>query len=231
MALPLRVADEIIGVLDVQSLASNAFQEEDIEVLSTLADQVAIAIQNAQSYERTQQLLREAQRTSGSFVGDAWRILRGQEEAVIGYRLIENKLTLLQEPLSSVPINKAIASKQAVQENGEKATLAIPIRLHDEVIGVMDIRVPNAHEWETDEVDIAQAVAERLSLALESTLLLKSTQRRAEIERITADISGKIGATAEFDSILRTAAEELSRVLGGSEVLVQLHSEVLEDEV
>ena len=66
---------------------------------------------------------------------------------------------------------------------------------------------------------------------LESTLLLKSTQRRAEIERITADISGKIGATAQFDSILRTAAEELSRVLGGSEVLVQLHSEALGEEV
>ena len=231
MALPLRAANEIIGVLDVQSITSNAFQEEDIEVLSTLADQVAIAIQNAQSYETTQQLLMEAQRTSGSFVTDAWRILRDQEEAVIGYRLVENRLTILDKPLSSTPISRAIATKQVVQENGEKATLAIPIRLHNEVIGVMDIRVPNAHEWETDEVDIAQAVAERLSLALESTLLLKSTQRRAEIERITADISGKIGATAQFDSILRTAAEELSRVLGGSEVLVQLHSEALGEEV
>jgi GAF domain-containing protein len=231
MALPLRVANEIIGVLDVQSITSNAFQQEDIEVLSTLADQVATAIQNAQSYETTQQLLMEAQRTSGSFVTDAWRILRDQEAAVIGYRLVENRLSLLDKPLSSTPISQAIATKQVVQENGEKATLAIPIRLHNEVIGVMDIRVPNAHEWETDEVDIAEAVAERLSLALESTLLLKSTQRRAEIERITADISGKIGATAQFDSILRTAAEELSRVLGGSEVLVQLHSEVLDEEV
>jgi GAF domain-containing protein len=230
MALPLRVADQIIGVLDVQSITSNAFQDEDIEVLSTLADQVAIAIQNSRSYETTQGLLKEAQRTSGSILSDAWRILQAQEEAVIGYRLAENKLSLLNSPLSSAPINKAISSKQIVKENGEKATLAIPIRLHDEVIGIMDIRVPNAHEWDTDEVDIAQAVAERLSLALESSLLLKSTQRRAEIERITADISGKIGATAEFDSILRTAAEELSRALGGSDVLVQLHSETLEEE-
>lgn len=230
MALPLRVADEIIGVLDVQSTTSNAFQEEDIEVLSTLADQVAIAIQNAQSYEKTQQFLKEAQRASGSFMDDAWRILQTQETPVVGYRVAENKLALLDQPLSSALINKAISTNKIVKENGEKATLAIPIRLHDKVIGVMDIRVPNTHDWDTDEVDIAQAVAERLSLALESSLLLKSTQRRAEIERITADISGKIGATAQFDSILRTAAEELSRVLGGSEVLVQLHSEMLEEE-
>lgn len=231
MALPLRVADEIIGVLDVQSTTSNAFREEDIDVLSTLADQVAIAIQNARSYDTTQQLLKEAQRASGSFIGDAWRILQAQEATPIGYRVAENKLTLLATPLSSALINEAISGKKVVKENGQKATLAIPIRLHDEVIGVMDIQVPYTHEWETDEVDIAQAVAERLSLALESSLLLKSTQRRAEIERITADISGKIGATTQFDSILRTAAEELSRVLGGSEVLVQLHSDALEDEV
>jgi transcriptional regulator with GAF, ATPase, and Fis domain len=111
-----------------------------------------------------------------------------------------------------------------VTESGENATLSIPIRLRDTVIGVMDIRVPDEHEWDTDEVDVAEAVAERLSLALEASLLLKSTQRQAEIERITADISTKIGATTQFDSILRTAAEELSRVLGGSEVLVQIQS-------
>lgn len=230
MALPLRAADEIIGVLDVQSSTSNAFQDEDIEVLSTLADQVAIAIQNSRSYETTQSLLKEAQRTSGSILGNAWRTLQTQEDTVIGYRVAEDKLDALNSPLSSTLINKAISSKQIVKEDGERASLAVPIRIHDEVIGVMDIRVPNAHEWENDEVDIAQAVAERLSLALESSLLLRSTRRRAEIERITADISGKIGATAQFDSILRTAAEELSRVLGGSEVLVQLHGETLEEE-
>ena len=106
--------------------------------------------------------------------------------------------------------------------------LAIPIRLRDEVIGVMDIQIPHAHEWDADEVDIAQAVAERLSLALESALLLRSTRRRAEIERITADITGRIGATTQFDSILRTAAEELSRALGGSDVLIQIQPETVE---
>ena len=92
----------------------------------------------------------------------------------------------------------------------------------------MDIRMPEEYDWDEDDIDIAEAVAERLSLSLESSLLLKSTQRRAEIERITADISGRIGAATEFDAILRTAAEELSRVLGGSEVVVQIQPEALE---
>jgi GAF domain-containing protein len=229
MALPLRVGDEIIGVLDIQSIISNAFQEEDIEVLSTLADQVSIAIQNARSFETSQQLLKEAQRVSGSFLRESWRVLQTQEES-LGYQISANKLTPLSKPLASAQIKQAMIAKATVRASGETSTLSVPIRLRDQVIGVLDIRVPDEYEWDADEVDVAEAVAERLSLALEASLLLKSTQRQAEIERITADISTKIGATTQFDSILRTAAEELSRVLGGSDVVVQIQSDVLEAE-
>ena len=160
---------------------------------------------------------------------ESWKVLQGRDEN-IGYQFYENKLKQLSKPVTSAQINKAIARNETVHESGETATLAVPIRLRNEVIGVLNIRVPDEHEWDSDEIDVAEAVAERLSLALESSLLLKSTQRQAEIERITADISAKIGATAQFDSILRTAAEELSRVLGGSEVLVQLQSSTLEEQ-
>jgi GAF domain-containing protein len=221
MALPLRIKDEVIGVLDVQSIEPNAFQQDDIEILSTLADQVSIAIQNSRSFEETQQLLQEAQKVSSSYLQDAWQVLQS-EETHVGYRVSEGELQVFTKPLSSVHVKKAIESKQTVTESGKSATLTVPIRLRNEVIGVMDIHTPTEHEWDTDEVDIAEAVAERLSLALETSLLLKSTQRRAELERVTAEISDKIGSTTQFDAILRTAAEELSRVLGGSDVLVQI---------
>lgn len=227
MALPLRAGDEIIGVLDVQSIISNAFQEEDIEVLSTLADQVAIAIQNARTYEKMQELLEQAQKMSGVHVRDAWRLLQS-EEITAGFRIAGEQVNRLTHPLTTAHVKKAITEQQTVVEDGKDASLAIPIRLRNEVIGVMDIRAHDEHEWDEDEVDIAEAVADRLSLALETSLLLKSTQRRVELERITADISDKIGATTQFDSILRTAAEELSRVLGGSEVLVQIQPDTLE---
>jgi GAF domain-containing protein len=227
MTLPLHIADEVVGALDVQSTEANAFQQEDIEVLSTLADQVSIAIQNARSYEAVQGLLQEAQKVSGSYLRDSWQLLQSQEESV-GYQASGDALKPLTSPITSPQVERAVAGKATIAENGDSATLVIPIRLRGEVIGVMDIRAREEHEWDEDEVDIAEAVAERLSLALETSLLLKSTQRRAELERITADIAGRIGATTQFESILRTAAEELSRVLGGSEVLVQIQPDALE---
>ena len=47
MALPLSAGDQIIGALDVQSKDPNAFDDEDILVLQTMADQLAVAIENA----------------------------------------------------------------------------------------------------------------------------------------------------------------------------------------
>ncbi|PWB78027.1 MAG: hypothetical protein C3F07_01580 [Anaerolineales bacterium] len=226
MALPLRIADQIIGVLDIQSIEPNAFQQEDVEVLVTLADQVAIAIQNARTYETMQKLLEKAQEASGVYQMDVWKILQSQNER-IGYQVAGDEVRPLARPISSTASQKAVNTRQTIIETGETARLAVPIRMRDDVIGVMDIHLNEEHDWDEDEVDIAEAVADRLSLALETSLLLKSTQRRAEIERITADISGRIGATSQFDSILRTAAEELSRVLGGSEVLVQIQPDVL----
>jgi GAF domain-containing protein len=223
MALPLRVSGNLIGVLDVQSTESNAFNEEDIEILSTLADQVAIAIQNSRSYETTQKFLEEAQRTSGSYLQDSWRVLRSQNE-VVGYSISGSNLKPLGNNMETTSLSKVAERGASVVEHGEHANLAVPIWLAGNIVGVVNVQLPETHEWEADEIDIAEAVADRLSLALESATLLEATQKRAEIERLTADITGKIGSTTQFDSIIRTAAEELSRVLGGSDVLVQIQT-------
>jgi len=59
LTVPVRVGEETIGVLDVQSPQLNAFDEEDVIVMQTLADQVAVAIQNARLYEAVQRELIE----------------------------------------------------------------------------------------------------------------------------------------------------------------------------
>lgn len=221
LGLPLRVGGEIIGVLDVQSKQANAFLPEDIDVLSTLADQVTIAIQNARSFEVTQQLLREAQKTSSSYLHESWRVLQSQEPHT-GYQVLANTLKRLSQPIASPQISRAIASRETVAETGEKPVMVVPIRLRNDVIGVINIRLSEEHSIDPDDVDITEAIAERLSLAIETALLLKTTQHRADIERVTSEISGRISSATQFETILRTAAEELSRALGGSDVIVQL---------
>ena len=50
LAIPLKVGDKVVGALDVQSRRKNAFQPQDIQVLQILADQLAIAVFDAQLF-------------------------------------------------------------------------------------------------------------------------------------------------------------------------------------
>ena len=57
LAVPIKRKEEIIGVLDVQSVEFDAFGRDDVSFLQTLADQLAIAIENARLYQQTDEIL------------------------------------------------------------------------------------------------------------------------------------------------------------------------------
>jgi GAF domain-containing protein len=225
MALPLRVAGEMIGVLDVQSAEQNAFTQDDTQVLTTLADQVAIAIQNVLSIGTTQQLLAESQRVAGGYIQNAWQLLRSTNKR-IGYHFSATSLKPLDKPIDSPQILQALREGRVIATGGKKASMTVPIRLRGEIIGAMELRAPQGHAWHSDEIDIAEAVSERLSLAIETATVIESTQRRAALEQVTSEMSSKISTSTRIESILRTTAEELSRAFGGSDVLVQIQPSV-----
>ena len=229
IALPLQYSGQIIGALDVQSTESNAFGQDDVEALSTLADQVAVTINNTLILEEARKSLSESQSTFNKLTRESWKVMRPKSLG-LGYQSAGSIITQLEHPLEGETIQEAIAKDKTVISNEANASsnLTIPIRLRGQVVGVMSLRTHKNRKLSSDEADIAEAVTERLSLAIETAVLLQSTQHRADIERITTDISSKIGASTRFETILQTAAQELSRALGGSDVLVQIEPASIE---
>ncbi len=57
MALPLTIGDRVLGALDVQSNKPGVFTPTDVSILSILADQLAVAINNADQFTSTQDML------------------------------------------------------------------------------------------------------------------------------------------------------------------------------
>ncbi|HCB01162.1 MAG TPA: hypothetical protein DEP19_02155 [Anaerolineae bacterium] len=229
MALPLRYAGEIIGALDVQSTEPNAFSQDDVDVLFTLADQVAVAINNARTIEEAQNALEEAQIAIRKSTLEAWQVLRPKNLRV-GMELKESAVKTLEKPLQGEHIQEALSKGKTVFTNGneKESKLAIPIRLRGEVVGIVIINVRNQRELSQDDIEIAESISERLSLAIENATLLQAAQYRADLERVTTDITSRIGASTRFETILQTAAQELSKALGGSDVLVQIEPVALE---
>ena len=64
LAVPIKYGTGVLGVLDIQSTQVNAFDETDVFVVETLADQLAVAVHNAQLYQKARELatLEERQR-------------------------------------------------------------------------------------------------------------------------------------------------------------------------
>lgn len=228
IALPLRYAGQTIGALDVQSVEPNAFSQEDIEVLTTLANQVAVAINNALTIEEAQKSLSEAQSAIGEIAQEAWQVLRPAKLG-LGFAYTESGVTPLETPINDAEVSEALHSGKTVlaTKEDQNSSMVVPIRLRGQIVGFMKLKTHSQVKLTDDEADIAEAIAERLSLAIETATLLQSTQQRAEIERVTAKISSSVSSSTRFEVILQTAAQELSRALGGSDVLVQIEPAAL----
>ena len=209
VALPLIVGQEIIGALDIQSKEKNAFSQDDIDLFSTLAAQVSIAIQNARLFSQTQQALREAEFATGQLTGQAWKNYT-QATMVKGFHF---------DGRSSKPL------KEKVSVSNEGA-LEIPIHVRDQEVARLILEAPEPdYQWPEDEILTIQAAAERTGLALENARLLEDAQRRASTERAIGDMSAKISASTDTEDILRTAVLELGRQLDDIKVVVELNSE------
>jgi PAS domain S-box-containing protein len=71
LSVPIRTSDRTVGVLDVQSPELNAFDENDTKVMEILADQIAVAMANAQLYEAAQEARRMTGRLNPAHVVDS----------------------------------------------------------------------------------------------------------------------------------------------------------------
>jgi GAF domain-containing protein len=223
IALPLRHAGQVFGALDVQSDEPNAFNQDDIDVLTTLADQVAAAIKNTLTLEEARNTISRYETYLSDKTNETWKVMQPKSVG-LGFKMTGSTIQPLDAPLEGDHIKQALAQHKPVLHNEKDglSSLAIPIRLRGQTVGVINLRTKNNHKLTSDDADIAQAVTERLSLAIETTTLLQSTQHRADIERLTTEISSKISSSTRFETILQTAAEELSKALSGSDVLVQI---------
>jgi GAF domain-containing protein/HAMP domain-containing protein len=223
ITLPLHVGDEITGALDVQSTEPNAFSQEDINILSTLADQVSIAIQNAQQFEETRRVLNESEVLSRQFIQMGWQQFTKRKN-LLGIHHTGARASLLHRQNGKDNQEELFAREQA-RPNARGAVLSLPIKLHGEVIGSVDVRAPDNRPWDQDELDIVTAIIERAAIAMENARLLAESQKRAAKERIIGEISAKISMQSEIDELLKTAAQELGHNLPGAEIAIQFTKE------
>ncbi len=226
MALPLTSRGSTFGALTIQSTAAHAFTPEDAASLTTMANQIASAIQNTRLFEQTQTALVELERTQRRYLTQAWSEFT-QNQTKTGYQSTDADIIPLgNELLPEVQV--AMQEKRSIvlaDENGTNTILAVPVLLRDEPIGALGFNLPpDKDSWSPDDIAIAEAVSEQFGLAAETLRLLDTTQRRAARERLVTEITTKIRATTDPQAMLHTAASELREALQAQRAQVVVQS-------
>ena len=228
-ALPLRARGEVIGALDVQSTELGAFAEEDVAALQTLADQVAVAISNARLFQQVQESLVAERRAYGELSLEGWR------ELIYAQPTLEQRY----DPLGLLPADGRWRPemRQAVREgqpvvgrDGVAATMAIPLKVRERVIGVLDARKPaGGGDWTPEEAELLQTLVEQLGIALDGARLYQDMQRRAFEDRLVGEITARMRQTLDADAVLQTAIREIGQALGVASVEIRLGGDLAGD--
>lgn len=210
MAVPLKVRGTVIGVLDVQSTEVAAFTEADVELMQVLADQLAVAIENANLLAQAQQRLRDIEVLLQRQTAEGWRRLA--QSATLAYTFDGALVTP-----HTLPAELMLPQR----------TISAPIVLQGQKLGQIDLVLPDRPPRPQDQ-ELAMALAEQLALALDSARLFRETQEtlqeldvlykageamaQATSPEALLDVFIRYAVSAPFDRCVLALVEEESEV-------------------
>jgi len=113
IAVPVKKGEKLLGVLDIVSIKKESFDNNDSAMMKMLADQIAMAMENARLYERereTRELAQQANRAKSEFLANMSHEIRTPMNSIIGFSDL-----LLQENLPEELVDFA----KTIKLNGE----------------------------------------------------------------------------------------------------------------
>jgi GAF domain-containing protein len=228
-ALPLMDSKRLIGVLDIRSSVSSSLTHENLDVLQNMANQLAIAIEYTSIFISNLRNLHSLERAHGTISQDGRsKLLHNQPDR--GYRVGPTGEPVPVDDTWDPVMRKARESGQIVFGSpvADAFTLAVPIKIRNQVAGVVRLRKPlEAGKWRPEEIALVERLSDRLSAALESARLFEETRRAAEREHLTGEINARIRSTNDPQAVLQIAARELRRALRADRAQLLVQSAVI----
>ena len=207
LSVPLLIHDEIVGVMNVQSIQERSYDKEEIEFLQSIANQVAGIIEKGRLQREVERKLREV-----SALFEVSNILTSTLDLDEVLALIVDRLVRvypgsagavflrdgdeLRERARSGEPGKATAqaARQAVSEARSIVAgdhVALPLIAGERLLGAVALRVPNGTPMEPEEVSFVGALANQAALAIDKASLYalerETTEALRELERARSE--------------------------------------------
>jgi GAF domain-containing protein len=232
-ALPVVVRGQVLGALSAQSDRTDAFDPATVAMLQIVADQLAVALDNARLFEESQQALEATRRAYDQLSRQAWTEFLSTQHH-LGYALIRQSVVPVEdawqpEMLEAVRTGETVvdtAGRGGRSDGGGSSALALPLKMRDDVIGALSLhKHPDEEGWTAAEMELAQRLVDQIGTALESARLFEETQRRATREQAIRRITEQMRSTVDIEVILQNTVAEVARTLGVPRAYVRLGTE------
>jgi GAF domain-containing protein len=205
MILPLTVRSNVIGILDIHSDQPQSFNMQDAEIFQTLADLVAISIDNVRLINETKNLVLQLEASSSTQTRETWTKFTSRHKPAYQY--------------TPAGVRPLFANNKQDSLDG----LCVPLVLHGQNIGTITLKRKGvASTWSERERTLVEKIANQVSLAIENSRLVDETQKNALRDQMIANISARIRETLNVESVLRTATTELRRVFDLKEAEISI---------
>ena len=198
--VPLIVGARWIGALTLGAADESALSPDALKPYQSMANQAAVAIENRRLVETTQANLQQLSALYRTVTRDAWK------------KTLETRPQLAEYDYAS-----------ASHTNDGGAKLEVPLTLHGQEIGVLELASENRATWTEQERMLVEAIATQTALALDSARLFDETQRLAGRERLINEITARIRAATGVSGILQTAARELAQAIDVPHAVARIH--------
>jgi GAF domain-containing protein len=212
MMLPLTVRNDVIGILDMHSDQPQSFNTQDAEILQTLADLVAISIDNVRLINETKNLVHQLEANTTVQTRETWTKFTSRHKPAYQY--------------TPAGVRPLFVNNKQDNEDG----LRVPLMLHGQSIGNITLKRKGiTAKWSERERVLVEKVADQVALALENSRLVDETQKNALRDQVIANISARVRETLEVESVLRTATTELRRVFDLKEAEISIGNSQVEN--
>jgi GAF domain-containing protein len=220
IGIPLKTVNKVFGALDVQSDKESAFSQEDIEVLQSIADQLAVMISKTIQISSLEGEISDLKTGLGENVRGIWRTHLQGSKKNLAFRYSNEQLQI-EDSTPLLEADNAAPQTISVEKGDQGSVLRVPIRLRDQILGVINLRY-NGKKVPPRMINLVTTATDRLAVALENARLLETIEERADREHTVSEISSRVRSAQTIESILKTAVTELGKTLGVNEVSIQL---------